>query len=52
MKKFDIPVHYKSSFITQLKNSRKIEDTRKNDFSPNLLDLGTVKFYIALHFGF
>jgi 4-hydroxy-3-methylbut-2-enyl diphosphate reductase len=52
MKKFDIPVHYKSSFITQLKNSRKIEDPRKKDFSPTLLDFGPVRFYLARHFGF
>ena len=52
MKKFDIPIHYKSSFITQIKNSRKIEDPRKKDFSPTLLDFGPVRFYLARHFGF
>ena len=52
MKKFDIPVHYKSSFITQIKNSRKINDPRKKDFSPTLLDFGPVRFYLARHFGF
>lgn len=52
MKKFDIPVHYKSSFITQLKNSRKLDDPRKKDFSPTLLDFGPVRFYLARHFGF
>jgi 4-hydroxy-3-methylbut-2-en-1-yl diphosphate reductase len=52
MKKFDIPVHYKSSFITQIKNSRKIDDPRKKDFSPTLLDFGAVRFYLARHFGF
>lgn len=52
MKKFDIPVHYKSSFITQIKNSRKAEDPRKKDFSATLLDFGSVKFYLARHFGF
>jgi 4-hydroxy-3-methylbut-2-enyl diphosphate reductase len=52
MKKFDIPVHYKSSFITQIKNSRKIDDPRKKDFSPTLLDFGPVRFYLARHFGF
>jgi 4-hydroxy-3-methylbut-2-en-1-yl diphosphate reductase len=48
MKKFDIPVH----FITQIKNSRKIDDPRKKDFSPTLLDFGPVRFYLARHFGF
>jgi len=52
MKKFDIPVHYKSSFITQIKNSRKIDDPRKKDFSPTLLDFGPIRFYLARHFGF
>ncbi len=52
MKKFDIPAHYKSSFITQIKNNRKLEDPRKKDFSPTLLDFGPVKFYLARHFGF
>ena len=51
MKKFDIPVHYKSSFITQIKNSRKLEDPRKKDFSPTLLVFGPVRFYLARHFG-
>ncbi|MBK9097627.1 MAG: 4-hydroxy-3-methylbut-2-enyl diphosphate reductase [bacterium] len=53
MKKFDIPIHYKSSFIiTQIKNSRKLEDPRKKDFSPTVLDFGPVKFFLARHFGF
>lgn len=52
MKKFDIPIHYKSSFITQIKNNRKLDDPRKKDFSPTLLDFGPVKFYLARHFGF
>ncbi|MBT8379490.1 MAG: 4-hydroxy-3-methylbut-2-enyl diphosphate reductase [Ignavibacteria bacterium] len=52
MKKFDIPVHYRSSFITQIKNNRKTDDPRKKDFSPTVLDFGPVKFYLARHFGF
>lgn len=52
MKKFDIPVHYRSSFITEIKNSRRNEDPRKKDFSPTVLDFGPVKFYLARHFGF
>jgi len=52
MKKFDIPVHYKSSFITRIKNDRKMEDPRKKDFSPTMLDFGPVRFYLARHFGF
>ena len=52
MKKFDIPVHYRSSFITQIKNNRKIDDPRKKDFTPTLLDFGPVRFHLARHFGF
>lgn len=52
MKKFDIPVHYRSSFITEIKNNRKLEDPRKKNFSPTLLDFGPVRFYLARHFGF
>jgi 4-hydroxy-3-methylbut-2-enyl diphosphate reductase len=52
MKKFDIPVHYRSSFITQIKISRKSGDPRKTDFTPTVLDFGPVKFYLARHFGF
>jgi len=52
MKKFEIPIHYRSSFLTQIKNSRKIDDPRKKDFAPTLLDFGPVRFYLARHFGF
>lgn len=31
---------------------RRQKDLRKQDFSPTLLDFGSVKFYIARHFGF
>lgn len=52
MKKFDIPQFYKSSFITKIKNLRKDSDPRKKDFTPTLLDFGSVRFYLARHFGF
>ncbi len=52
MKKFEIPDFYKSSFISRIKNSRKLNDPRKKDFVPTLLDFGPVKFFIARHFGF
>jgi 4-hydroxy-3-methylbut-2-en-1-yl diphosphate reductase len=52
MKQFDIPLFYKSSFISRIKNSRKVNDPKKRDFTPTLLDFGPVKFYIARHFGF
>lgn len=52
MKKFDIPTHYRSSFIGQIKEARKVTDPRKKDFSPTVLDFGPVQFLIARHFGF
>lgn len=52
MKKFVIPSYYRSPIISEVKEKRKIEDPRKKDFTPTLLDFGTVRFYIARHFGF
>ncbi len=52
MKKFDIPQHYRSSIISRVKDLRKLEDPRKKDFSPTVLDFGPVKFLVARHFGF
>jgi 4-hydroxy-3-methylbut-2-enyl diphosphate reductase len=52
MKRFDIPEIYKSSIINRIKEKRKNDDPRKKDFSPTELDFGSVKFYIARHFGF
>jgi 4-hydroxy-3-methylbut-2-en-1-yl diphosphate reductase len=52
MRKFEIPVYYKSPLIGRLKEKRKLADPRKKDFSPSVIDLGEVRFYIARHFGF
>jgi 4-hydroxy-3-methylbut-2-enyl diphosphate reductase len=52
MKSFNIPDFYKSRVISRVKEFRKIQDPRKKDFSPTLLDFGPVRFYIARHFGF
>jgi 4-hydroxy-3-methylbut-2-enyl diphosphate reductase len=52
MKKFNIPGFYRSTFITAIKEARKLKDSRKADFSPTLLNFGPVRFYIARHFGF
>ena len=52
MKTFKIPEFYKSSIISKIKETRKIQDPRKKDFSPTLLDFNTVRFFIARHFGF
>lgn len=52
MKQFEVPTGYRSPLITAIKQKRKAEDKLKKDFSPTLLDLGTVQFYLARHFGF
>jgi 4-hydroxy-3-methylbut-2-enyl diphosphate reductase len=52
MKKFDIPTFYLSPIISKVKANRKLQDPRKKDFSPTLLDFGSVRFLIARHFGF
>ncbi len=52
MKKFDIPEYYRSPIISKVKTQRKLEDPRKKDFAPTLLDFGNVSFVISRHFGF
>jgi 4-hydroxy-3-methylbut-2-en-1-yl diphosphate reductase len=52
IKKFDIPVYYRSSITGKIKELRRMKDLRKQDFSPSVADFGPVKFYIARHFGF
>jgi 4-hydroxy-3-methylbut-2-en-1-yl diphosphate reductase len=52
MKKFDIPVVYRSPLITAIKNKRKQNDKLKKDFSPSVLDFGDVQIFLARHFGF
>lgn len=52
MKKFDIPKYYQSSIISRIKEMRKNDDPRKQDYAPTQLDFGPVMFYIARHFGF
>jgi 4-hydroxy-3-methylbut-2-enyl diphosphate reductase len=52
MKTFNVPEFYRSPIITKIKQFRKIQDPRKKDNSPTLLDFGPVQFLIARHFGF
>ncbi len=52
VKQFNIPRKYKSSFIAKIKEIRKLQDPLKKDFTPTLLDFGSVQFYLARHFGF
>ncbi len=52
MKQFEIPQFYKSPIIGKVKDMRKIQDPRKKDFTPQLLDFGAVRFFVPRHFGF
>ena len=52
MKSFDVPVVYRSKLITAIKKKRKEQDRMKKDFSPTLLNFGSLNIYLARHFGF
>lgn len=52
MKSFNIPEFYRSPVISRIKTIRKLQDPKKKDFSPTVLDFGPVVIYIARHFGF
>ncbi len=52
MKQFTIPFTYRSPLIAAIKEKRKQDDKMKKDFSPTLLDFGSVQLYLARHFGF
>lgn len=52
MKAFNVPEFYRSPIISKIKQYRKLQDPRKKDNSPTLLDFGAVQFLIARHFGF
>ena len=52
LRSFSIPTHYRSNLIGRLKAFRKVQDPKKKDLSPTVLDLGAVRFIFARHFGF
>jgi 4-hydroxy-3-methylbut-2-enyl diphosphate reductase len=52
MKTFNVPEFYRSPIISKVKQFRKMQDPRKKDNSPTVLDFGPVKYYLARHFGF
>ncbi len=52
MKQFNIPNYFNSNLISKIKNYRSVQDSRKKDFSPTVLDFGKIRFYISRHFGF
>jgi len=52
MKTFDVPVHYRSELISNIKAQRKVDDKLKKDFNPTILEFGNLKIILARHFGF
>lgn len=52
MKTFNVPEFYRSPIISKVKQFRKLQDPRKKDNLPTILNFGSVKYYIARHFGF
>jgi 4-hydroxy-3-methylbut-2-enyl diphosphate reductase len=52
MKSFEVPEFYRSPIISKVKQFRKLQDPRKKDNSPSVLNFGPVQYLIARHFGF
>src|SRR3989442_13827147 len=51
-RQFDIPIFYTSPVISRVKKARQMQDPRKRDLLPTMLDFGPVRFILARHFGF
>jgi 4-hydroxy-3-methylbut-2-enyl diphosphate reductase len=51
-RQFDIPIFYKSPVISRVKKARQLQDPRKRDLVPTVLDFGPVRLILARHFGF
>ena len=51
-REFNVPLFYRSSIISVVKQARRGIDPRKRDLAPSVLDFGPVRFKIARHFGF
>ncbi len=52
MKTFNVPLHYRSPLVSAIKKKRKADDKLKKDFSPTILEIGSLKIILARHFGF
>ncbi|MCW3075878.1 MAG: 4-hydroxy-3-methylbut-2-enyl diphosphate reductase [Bacteroidetes bacterium] len=52
MKTFKVPEFYKSPIISKVKQYLRLQDPRKKNVNPAVLDFGPVKYFIARHFGF
>ena len=52
MKSFNVPLNYRSSFISGIKQRRKEADKQKKDFLPTEIPIGRLIVLLARHFGF
>ena len=52
MKSFNVPVHYRSPLVTAIKQKRKADDKMKKDYTPTILEIGSLQIILARHFGF
>lgn len=52
MKSFSIPSLFKSNLIGRIKEARRVQDKLKKDFTPTVLDFGSVEVLLSRHFGF
>ncbi|NNF03673.1 MAG: 4-hydroxy-3-methylbut-2-enyl diphosphate reductase [Rhodothermales bacterium] len=51
-RQFDVPEFFRSPVVSRVKEFRRVQDPRKKDLSPTVLDFGPVRFKLARHFGF
>lgn len=51
-RQFDVPEFFRSPVVSRVKEMRRLQDPRKKDLSPTVLDFGPVRFKLARHFGF
>jgi 4-hydroxy-3-methylbut-2-en-1-yl diphosphate reductase len=51
-RQFSIPEFYRSSIVTNIKSYRRSNDRTKRDFSPFVIQLGSIEIKLARHFGF
>lgn len=52
MKSFNVPAHYRSPLVAAIKQQRKAADKMKKDFTPTILNIGSLEVILARHFGF
>ncbi len=52
MKSFNVPLHYRSPLVNAIKQERKAADKLKKDYTPTILEFGSLRIILARHFGF